>query len=92
MTYEVFLYVDKRDVVLREKLSNACSVCVLVAGYFIAVENRRQACDIESNGVELARRLSKRRAQERQLEQKRTTHLVKVLDYTVLTALYFLPI
>jgi hypothetical protein len=74
-TYEIFLHVNKRDVVVREELSNASSVGVLVTRNLVAIENRRKTSDVESDGVELARGLGKHRAQERKLEQDGAAHV-----------------
>jgi hypothetical protein len=70
VTYKVLLHVDERDVVLRKKLANACSVGILVTRDFIAVQDRWQAGNVECNCIELARGLSKCRTQERDLEQE----------------------
>jgi hypothetical protein len=55
VTYEVLLHVNKRDVVVREELSDACSVGVLVTRDLVSIEDGRKTSDIESDGVELAR-------------------------------------
>ena len=59
MVVEVLLNVDDGDVVLSEQLSNASSVCLLVARNIIAVQESGKTGDIESEGVECAGGLGK---------------------------------
>lgn len=61
---------NQGEVVLCKQLSNPRRIRVLVTRDFIPIENRRQTSNIESNRIERARRLSKRRAQKRELEEK----------------------
>jgi hypothetical protein len=55
---EVFLNMDEVNIVLREQLTNACSVCSLVSRDLVAVQEVWQASDIESDCVECPCRLS----------------------------------
>lgn len=52
--YEVLLYVDERDVVLSEELSNASSVGGLVTRDVVSVENGRETGNVEGCGGEFA--------------------------------------
>jgi len=58
-THKVLLHVDKRDVVLGEKLTNTICIGGLVTRNLVAVQLRRQTSNIESNRGEFARGLRK---------------------------------
>jgi hypothetical protein len=62
MVVEVLLNVDERKIVLCEELSNARSVCGLVSGHFVGVENWWQTSDIEGQDIKGTGGLSKDRS------------------------------
>lgn len=55
---EVLLNMDEVDIVLREQLTDACGVCSLVSGNFVAIQEVWQASNIESDCVKCPCRLS----------------------------------
>jgi hypothetical protein len=52
MVVEVLLNVDDGDVVFREQLPNASSVCLLIAWNIVAVQESGKTSNIEREGVE----------------------------------------
>jgi hypothetical protein len=54
MVVEVFLDVDKRDVISGEQLSDASSVGSLVSRNIVAVQKSRETSDIVGQSVELS--------------------------------------
>lgn len=79
MEVEVFLYVDQRDVVLSEELTNASSISGLITGDLVAIEDRWKSSNIVCQGVELSCILTKYRKNKWEQRQENVVrkHLVR---------------